>query len=83
MELVHAKGSLPASLFFQWSYVSIQLRYVADLLRKQANEGILDLGDEEEGDDDDDAETEAGDDDDDDATTDAGDTTEDEEEEEE
>lgn len=67
MEVVHAKGSLPASLFFQWSFVSIQLRYLADLLRKQAAAGLLDLGDDEESKEDDgNAEDDADDDDDDD-----------------
>ena len=83
MELVHAKGSLPASIFFQWSFVSIQLRYVADLLRKQTNSGILlNLDDPEEEANDDEHDGEDDDDDgDDDGDTTAGETTDEEEEE--
>eukprot|EP01012_Entosiphon_sulcatum_P056503 TRINITY_DN80181_c0_g1_i1.p1 TRINITY_DN80181_c0_g1~~TRINITY_DN80181_c0_g1_i1.p1 ORF type:complete len:1028 (+),score=161.42 TRINITY_DN80181_c0_g1_i1:25-3084(+) len=40
VEQVHQKGSLPASLCFQWSYASLQLRRAANALRKLADAGV-------------------------------------------
>mmetsp|Transcript_111925 Transcript_111925/g.194326 ORF Transcript_111925/g.194326 Transcript_111925/m.194326 type:complete len:904 (-) Transcript_111925:253-2964(-) len=42
VDTVHTKGSLPASLLYEWTNVMIQLRYAADALRKrQTGENTL------------------------------------------
>ncbi|KAJ9462729.1 hypothetical protein DIPPA_10707 [Diplonema papillatum] len=58
VDFVAKKGSKPASLFFRWTYVNIQMRYAAIKFRKMHAEGLLEL-DEVAPIDDDDAATES------------------------